>query len=357
MNAITTVPGQELAITAAVMRAMGEAANEAAAANAFADYVRRKAKNTRIAQLGDLVIFSTYLQSIAPGAPMPSGEALQSTGEVWHGVTWGMVAGFVEWMIGEGYALGTVNRALSTVKTYAKLAAKAGAVTPHELALIRVVTGYGGTEGKRRDEERTENGTVTRRGAKKAAHVHITTAQAKTLKTQPDTQQGRRDALLMALLLDHGLRESEVALIEVSGVDLAAGTFTFYRPKVDRQDTQRMTPATRRAMAAWFASGDAPAMGPILRGSRKGGALTDVPMSLSAIRQRVCDLGKAIDLLGLSPHDCRHFWATAMGRMVKAGKLDLFTFQEMGGWASLTMPRRYVEWASVSNEGVEYADD
>ena len=357
MNAITTVPGQELAIAAAVMRAVGEAANEAAEAHVFADYLERKAENTRIAQLADLRLFATYLASIAGGVAMPSGEALQTTGAAWAGVTWGLVAAFVEWLKREGYAVGTINRALSTVKGYAKLAAKAGAVTTHELALIRVVAGYGGKEARRMDAARVDAGAPTRRGQKKAAHTRITAAQAKELKTHPDTPQGRRDALLMALFLDHGLRESEAALLDVGGVDLAAGTITFYRPKVDGTDTQHMTPATRRAMGAWFASGDAPALGPILRSTRKGGALTAGAMSLSAMRQRVRALGLAVGLSGLSPHDCRHYWATAMGRMVAAGRMDLFRLQEMGGWSSLAMPRRYVERAAVSNAGVAYEDD
>jgi hypothetical protein len=50
--------------------------------------------------------------------------------------------------------------------------------------------------------------------------VHIAQKQAKKLKSQPDTPQGRRDALLMCLLLDHGLRVGEVARLQVSDFDL-----------------------------------------------------------------------------------------------------------------------------------------
>ena len=85
--------------------------------------------------------------------------------------------------------------------------------------MIRNVGGYSHKEALRIDDKRD----ATRRGDKKAEAVAITPAQAKQLKKQPNTPQGRRDAVLMALLLDHGLRVSEVAGLEVSGVDLSSG--------------------------------------------------------------------------------------------------------------------------------------
>jgi integrase len=43
----------------------------------------------------------------------------------------------------------------------------------------------------------------------------MNSAQAKVLKSQPDSPQGRRDVLLMCLLLDHGLRVGEAIRLEV----------------------------------------------------------------------------------------------------------------------------------------------
>ncbi len=77
-----------------------------------------------------------------------------------------------------------------------------GTVTPEALALIQQVRGYRRKEARHVDEARE----VTRVGDKKAQPVSLTPAQAALLKGQPETAQGRRDALLMCLLLDHGLR-------------------------------------------------------------------------------------------------------------------------------------------------------
>lgn len=60
-------------------------------------------------------------------------------------------------------------------------------------------------------------------------------------------------------------------------------------------------------------------------------------------------LSTAIRLTQLSPHDLRHCSASA----AIAGGTDLLALQEAGGWASLAMPRRYVERAKIANERVK----
>ncbi len=93
-------------------------------------------------------------------------------------------------------------------------------------------------------------------GNKKAEHVALAVEQAKELKNQPDTPQGRRDALLMCLLLDHGLRCGEAALLEVNDFNPKEGTLNFYRPKVDKEQTHKLTADTLRALRAWLDSGE-----------------------------------------------------------------------------------------------------
>lgn len=82
-------------------------------------------------------------------------------------------------MLHDGYAIGAVNDHLSTVKTYAKLAAKAGAIRPQELAMIRMVSGYGHKEGQRIDEKRKSAGMETRIGDKRRRSRHSAPAPRK----------------------------------------------------------------------------------------------------------------------------------------------------------------------------------
>ncbi len=317
----------------------GQAANVAAARRAFDDYRSRRADQTLRRQDADLALFKEYLGEVQ----IEVGDLATEPGS-WTGITWGIVEGFVPWQLKRGYAVGSVNVRLTTVKVYAKLAAKVGSIEPGEAVLIGAVKGYSHRESKRIDARRP----VSRVGLKKAHAVGLSRSQAVALKVQLDTPQGRRDALLMCLLLDHGLRCGEVAKLRVEDFDLEAQTLSFYRPKVDKRQIHALTMDTLCA-ARVYLKRDAPLAGPLLCGSRKSGELGGAGLSEQAITARVKHLGEQIGITGLSAHDCRHYWATSAAR---AGT-DPFSLQEAGGWSSLAMPRRYVEAAKVSNQRVK----
>lgn len=336
---ITQTTSTEIAMALA-----GQIANTHAAAGVFDAYTERQADNTIRRQRADIAVFADFL-CIAGIPECPTADQLMTVPAAWSGVSWGMVEAFKQWMVGAGYAVGSVNVRLSTVKTYARLSMKAGVLTVTDLALIKAVEGYSRKEGKRVDERRQQ----TRKGNKKAASVTLTKEQADSLKAQPDdTPQGRRDAVIMALLLDHGLRVGELAALEVSAFNLKDRTMRFYRQKVDKFQTHKLTDDSLAALRAWLNSGDAPAIGPLLRGSRKGGKLTTAGMNERSLTERVRVLGEEVGVTGLSAHDCRHYWATRAARQ----GTDPFALQEAGGWSSLAMPRRYVDAAKIANEGV-----
>ncbi len=357
---LVVAPVPSLALAAA-------AADHAAASSVFAAFQTRKAPHTRRRHQADLACFRTYLAAAGVG----TGE-LYHDPLAWQGITWGLVAGFVQWQLQQGYAIGSVNVRLATVKTYCQLALHAGTLDHDAYIRIKAVKGYSHTEGRHVDQARV----TTRTGRKKATAVSLTAAQARQLKRQPtNTPQGRRDALLMCLLLDHGLRVSEIAGLRVEHVNLAEGILTFYRPKVDLVQTHALTGDTLRA-ALLYINTDAPTAGPLLPGSRKtrhlskekmkGGTPTARPqpegnanaplqprgMTTGALNKRVGFLGAQIGLHGLSPHDCRHYWATSATR----GGTDLKSLQDAGGWKSPAMPLRYVESQAIANQGVKLAD-
>lgn len=330
----------ELTITRTIHEA-GTVANRIAGHHVFADYLVRKSTNTLRAHRADLDAFCTFLTQA--GIQCPSGEALQAEPTVWSGVTWGLVQAFVNWCLQAGVSIATVNRRLSTVKAYAALAAKVGVVERSELAMIKEVAGYSHKEKNRVDEKRA----VTRVGAKKAQNMVIEPSEAAALKAQPDTPQGWRDAVIMCLLLDHGLRVGELAALQVVDVDLKAGELRFWREKVQKQQRHRLTRDTLAALKLYLAT-DRLYSDVLLRSSNKSGKLTPGAMSVRAINARVGVLGAAIGIDGLSPHDCRHYWAT---RAIQKGT-DPFALLQAGGWNSMATVKRYVDENEIANDGV-----
>jgi len=319
----------------------GRLADQIASQNSFARYRERQAANTIRRHRADLALFTSYLDRI-PGLQIIGN--LYDNPTAWSGMTKGLVEGFVHWQVQEGYAIGSINMRLSTVKLYCKLAQGAGALNEEHAAMIRTVMGYRGREGKRIDVKRP----VTRVGNKKAEHTPLSVEQAKGLINQPDTPQGRRDRVLLCLLLYHGLRCEEVQLLQVASFDLKKGEFSFEQPKVDGELRHKMHLETYLAVKEYMEK-DHPTNA-LLFGSKKGGRLMGT-MSKSAINQRLRFLGEQIGIESLSPHDCRHFWATSAS---EAGT-DLENLKQAGGWSSLEMPSRYIKRRMIANEHVKLA--
>jgi integrase len=320
---------------------IGKAANRAAARHKLEDYRSRRAAHTLRRQDADLALFAHFLKIL----DVKSGN-LALDPQAWQEITWGLVEAFIKWQLQEGYAIQSINVHLSTVKTYARLVFQAGILSAEEHALIQAVKGYSVREQRRVDLHRAPH---TRIGFKKAAPVKLNHEQAQALKDQPNTPQGRRDTLLMCLLLDHGLRVGEVAGILVENLDLQTGMLCFFRPKVGKKQTHRLSTDTLGALRACASFNDLPIKGKLLRSSYKNDSLGHQGMTERAITLRVRTLGESIGISGLSAHDCRHFWATSAANY----GTDPFVLQEAGGWSSLAMPRRYVEERRIANEGVK----
>ncbi|HWR64990.1 MAG TPA: tyrosine-type recombinase/integrase [Bellilinea sp.] len=327
-----------------ILETAGTAASLAAAKHRFAEYRSRLAAQTIRRQDADLALFAEFLYTVKV---REIGD-LTSDPEAWRGVTWGLVETFVKWQLKEGYAVTSVNVRLSTLKSYARVALQAGTLSPEEYALIRSVQGYSQREKRRIDARRPQ----ARVGLKKETPVTLSPEQAAALKNQPlEMLQGARDGLLMALLLDHGLRAGEVAGLTIENLDLRAGTLRFYRPKVGKTQTHRLSADVRRAGLSYtkFMSAESPKSA-LLRSVKKGGERPGIAaLTTRGITLRVAELGKALGIENLSAHDLRHTWATQAAR---AGT-DPFRLQQAGGWSSLAMPRRYVEDSEIANEGME----
>jgi integrase len=327
-----------------LLAAVGEIANTHAAAAAFDDYLGRKADNTRRRQRHDLANFAQYLAAVKINR---TADELQSNPEAWRGMTWGMVAGYREWMKSQGNAVQVINLRLSTVRVYCKLAMQAGTILPEAFALIKGVNGYSHSEGENLDETRT----VKRINTRKTAANLLTPEQIKALKAQPPTPQGRRDAVIIGLLVTLGLRVGECVALTVGTLDRAAGTIRFYRKKVKKWQTLQLINGLDGVLAAYLLNDNAGVTPgtPLLRSSRKGGELTHAGMTRFAIAQRIAQLGRELDIVNLSPHDLRHTWATRAA----ANKTDAFKLRDAGGWSTMAMPSRYVHAAEIANDGVK----
>lgn len=351
----------------------GQAANQIAGEHSFNRYLSQKSPNTIKRHARDLELFAEYLIDI--GIDLENGADFQTNAQPWTGITWGIVEGFVQWQLNEGYAISSVNARLSTVRNYAQLAVKAGVIAQQDGMLIQSVKGFSRAGGQNVDENRQKTRVeettyaykpvgkkrtvvVTRRSTKKRRPtvIHDKDAQALT-QARNDSAQAWRDALLLSLLLNHGLRASEIALLRVSAANLSSNTLRFYRPKVKGTDhewtTHKLTAVTQQILHTYLNNFYPPALlredgALILTTTRllrngEGGQLLDTGLNRVRISERVAWLGKQQGLAKLSAHDCRHYCATKMARL----GYSIDELMAWFGWTSAQTAVRYIAAVDV----------
>ena len=328
------------------LQGLGVNANKAAERAVFALYQDRRPINTLRAQRAALRLFDRFLQTCGLTSP-----DLFFNPFSWSGITWGLVQAFQKWLLQQGYSVKTINDRVSVVKVYMALANQAGIVPDGEILRLQSLRGFTRKEGIDTDTKRQKQGLATRCGAKKAQSVLISEDQARFLcQIQKDSPQARRDALMMCLLLDHGLRVSEVAILKLEDIDIGAKQMTFYRPKTGKTSRHNIRGRAWQILTEYLSKDNRAQSGPLILASCKTGALVfGKGMSTRAIQDRVMQLGQGVGLERLSPHDCRHYGATQAGNDPKVSLAALMAF---GGWNSAQSAARYINKGQADNDGV-----
>jgi len=166
----------------------------------------------------------------------------------------------------------------------------------------------------------------------------LTRAQLNILLSEFDlqTDKGIRDYAIVAVMVDTGIRASEVANIQLPNFDLDDRKF-IVKVKGGRWQTKLFTENTREALERWLevrgdhARGDAVTLFVSLGGSTPGQPLTRYGIA-SIFRYLSRDLPFVI-----SPHDLRRTFATLM---IESGA-PTRVVQALGGWASILEVERY----------------
>jgi integrase len=325
------------------------AANKASRTEAFAVYHAEQTENTRTAQQATLRCFSIYL---AVAGVQRTAAALYDDAEAWQGMSHGLLKGFRQWMLQQGYRIGTVNTRLAILRQYGRLAHEADVIADEDLELLLSVKGYSAKAGRNIDADRVRQELPTHKSTKKATPTPVTTSQGLRLKTttthpirrrrtRQDQGLETRDALLMGLFIELALRVSEVVGLNIEHFDLEQGTVMVYRDKTDETQVHRLKKHTRLAVEDYLAA-TGRRSGPLFLGYR-GKRITRY-----GLYDRVRLLGEQLGIDHLSPHDLRHYWTyDALGNGTPLDRV-----QSGGNWKSPTMVLKYARRTGIANEGV-----
>ncbi|MFD3165166.1 tyrosine-type recombinase/integrase [Herpetosiphon sp. NSE202] len=346
-----------------VMKQRSVVADQISAQHSFIEYRLRQRPQTIRRHNTDLKIFADFLASIGIVIPVDEHEVpiLATEPAAWAEMSVGIVTTFRTWMLNEGYALGSVNIRLSTVRLYCRLAHQAGVLSLEAWSRIHTVEGYRRREGDGIDAQREATETPTRLSTKKAAPHILDQSQIRELKraarTNPQNRTpevGWRDYLIVCLLVDLGMRCGEVVVLKWAHIQ--GKVLLVDRPKVDKVQKHRLIGDTAKALREYqkvIAQPANPQTALLAAFDHKGNQI-GFGISERAIHKRIVQLGKLIGINNLAPHDLRHSWATRVAQT----NIPVQALRDAGGWTNLNTPNRYIAQQAIANDGVSlFSDD
>lgn len=153
-----------------------------------------------------------------------------------------------------------------------------------------------------------------------------------------------RNKAIILVLLDTGIRATELCLLSISCFDTKVGRIEIIKGKGNKMRFVHLGVATRKAMWKYLASRDDKddPIAPLFLG------LSGKQLERTNLRKIVSNIGKRAGVKDVYPHKFRHTFAIEYLR--NGG--DIFTLQELLGHSSLEMVRYYSKIASIDTQRV-----
>ena len=219
-----------------------------------------------------------------------------------------------------GLAPSSINVRLSAIR---KLAAEAA---DNHLLAPELAAAIGRVKGVKRHGRRTGN--------------WLTRDQAEQMLALPDrdTHQGRRDRVLLSLLLGCGLRREELAALTLERIQQREGRWVIADlvGKGKRVRTVPMPAWAKAALDGWVHAAGIDG-GRILRAVNRGGHIVGKGMTAQSIFEIVQQYGDRMGVV-IAPHDLRRTFA----KLAHKGRAALEQIQISLGHASIQTTERYL---------------
>jgi site-specific recombinase XerD len=219
-----------------------------------------------------------------------------------------------------GLAASSINVRLSAIRKLAAEAADNGLLAPEVAAAVSRVRG------------------AKRHGVR--AGSWLTLDQAERLLDLPDvkTTKGKRDRVLIALLVGCGLRRQELAALRIEDIQQRDGRWCIVdlAGKGNRIRTVPMPAWAKAAAEDWLAVARF-AAGLVLGAVNKGDRITGQGMSPQSIYEVVGAYGNELGV-AIAPHDVRRTFA----KLAHKGRAPLEQIQISLGHASIQTTERYL---------------
>ena len=285
----------------------------------------------QVAPVVETTVLDAYISGLAPSGRKGITSLLNRSASIlkrgadaasypWQQLSFAAVAKVRAALLDDGYAVSSVNMALSALRGIAQTAFNLNCLEADTLARIRAV--------------KRVNGDNQRKG--RALSREEVRALVEAAKRHPQRIRFCRDTAIVMTLCGAGLRAGE--LVNLERRDYDNGILTVRQGKGRKYREIHVAAAVDKAIRAWIkASGVKEAGDALFNRIQRNGRVASQPLTTTGLTGILEQLQQDAAIARFTPHDMRRTFIT---RLLEQG-VDINTVRQLAGHSDISTTTRY----------------
>lgn len=291
----------------------------------------RRAALRQVSPVVETTVLDAYISGLAPSGRRGIISLLNRSASIlkrgadaasypWEQLSFAAVAKVRAALLDDGYAVSSVNMALSALRGIAQTAFNLSCLEADTLARIRAV--------------KRVNGDNQRKG--RALSREEVRALVQAAKRHPQRIRCCRDTAIVMTLCGAGLRAGE--LVSLERRDYNNGILTVRQGKGRKYREIHVAAAVDKAIRAWIkASGAKEAGDALFNRIQRNGRVASQPLTTTGLTGILEQLQHDAGIARFTPHDMRRTFIT---RLLEQG-VDINTVRQLAGHSDISTTTRY----------------
>ena len=275
-------------------------------------------------------VFDAYTSGLAPSGRRGVTSLLNRSASIlkrgtgadnypWEQLNYAAVAKVRAALLDDGYAVSSVNMALSALRGVAQTAFNLNCMNAETLARIRSV--------------KRVSGDIQRKG--RALDKQEIRALIQVAKQYPQPVRRYRDAAIVLTLCGTGLRAGE--LVKLERRDYDNGILTVRQGKGRKYREIHVADAVDKAIRAWVKVSANEAENALFSRIQRNGKTATQPLTTTGLTGILAELQQTAGIARFTPHDMRRTFIT---RLLEQG-VDINTVRQLAGHSDISTTTRY----------------
>ncbi|KMK82613.1 tyrosine-type recombinase/integrase [Pectobacterium brasiliense] len=276
------------------------------------------------------IVLDAYISGLAPSGRRGITSLLNRSANIlkrgtdaadypWEQLNYAAVAKVRAALLDDGYAVSSVNMALSALRGVAQTAFNLNCMDAETLTRIRSV--------------KRVSGDIQRKG--RALGRHEIRALIQAAKQHPQPVRRCRDTAIVLILCGTGLRVGE--LVKLERRDYDNGILTVRQGKGRKYRQIYVADAVDKAIRAWLKVSADETDSALFNRIQRNGKVASQPLTTTGLTGILVELQQTTGVARFTPHDMRRTFIT---RLLEQG-VDINTVRQLAGHSDISTTTRY----------------